>query len=64
MDIPLWVYFVVIGIIISAYMVIRTGKEERRIEEEIIEKEGEVYIERLEKERLEKQNANQSLGAE
>jgi len=64
MDIPFWVYFVVVGIIISAYMVMKTGREERRIEEEIIEKEGEIYIERLEKERLEKKDTKQSLGTD
>ncbi|WP_084786957.1 sporulation YhaL family protein [Bacillus tuaregi] len=55
MDIPIWIYFVVAGIIISAYMVVRTGREERMIENEIIEREGEIYMERLEKEREEKQ---------
>ncbi len=54
-DIPIWIYFVVAGIIISAYMVVRTGREERMIENEIIEREGEIYMERLEKEREEKQ---------
>lgn len=57
MDIPLWIYFIVVGIIISAYMVIKTGKEERRLEEEMIEKEGEVYMKRLEKERQKKEHA-------
>lgn len=51
------------GIMISAYMVIKTGKEERRVEEEIIEREGQVYMERLEKERS-KKKIEQSLGAD
>lgn len=54
MDIPIWIYFVVTGIIISAFMAIKTGKEERQEEIETIEKEGEVYITRLEKEREER----------
>lgn len=64
MDLPFWIYFVVVGIMISAYMVIKTGREERRVEEEIIEREGQIYMERLEKKRSEKKEMDQSLGAE
>ncbi|MCQ6273391.1 sporulation YhaL family protein [Bacillus sp. V3B] len=62
MDIPFWIYFVVMGIILSAYMVIRTGKEEKRMEDEIIEREGEIYMKRLEQEREEKEKTQKSLG--
>ncbi|WP_066367970.1 sporulation YhaL family protein [Neobacillus fumarioli] len=51
MTIPIWVYAVVAGIVISAIMAIKTGREERQLELETIEREGEVYMERLEKER-------------
>jgi hypothetical protein len=54
MDIPFWMYFVVMGIMISGYMVVKTGKDEKKIEDEIIEREGEVYMKRLEQEREEK----------
>ena len=37
MDIPFWMYFVVMGIMISGYMVVKTGKDEKKIEDEIIE---------------------------
>lgn len=57
MMIPLWIYFAFAGIIISAYMVIKTGKEERRIEKESIELEGKVYMDRLERERGERRKA-------
>jgi len=57
-DIPFWIYFVVAGIIVSAYMVLRTGKEERMMEDEIIEREGEIYMQRLEKEREKKKTQN------
>lgn len=62
MDIPFWMYFVVVGIFISAYMVIRTGKEEKKIEDEAIEREGDIYMKRLEQEREEKKKAENSLG--
>lgn len=62
MDIPFWMYAVVVGIMISAYMVIRTGREEKRIEEDVIEKEGEVFMKRLEEKREEKKKSQNSLG--
>jgi len=49
--IPIWVYFVVAGIMISAYMALRTGREEREEEMQSIEREGEIYMKRLERER-------------
>ena len=30
--VPIWVYFVLVGIIVSAIMVIKTGNEERQID--------------------------------
>lgn len=51
MDVPIWILIIVAGIMISAFMAIKTGREERKQEYELIEKEGEVYMERLEKER-------------
>jgi Na+/glutamate symporter len=51
MTIPIWVYAVVVGIIISALMAIKTGREERMLEMENIEKEGEIYLTRLEQEK-------------
>ena len=51
MTIPIWVYAVVVGIVISALMAIKTGREERMLEMENIEKEGEIYLTRLEQEK-------------
>lgn len=51
MSIPIWVFAVVAGIVISAIMAIKTGREEHQLEMESIEKEGEIYLERLEKEK-------------
>jgi Na+/glutamate symporter len=49
--IPIWVYAVVAGIIISAIMAVKTGREERVLELQNIEKEGEVYMKRIEGEK-------------
>lgn len=51
MAIPIWVYAVVVGIVISALMAIKTGREERELELEDIEREGEIYMKRLEREK-------------
>jgi hypothetical protein len=51
MIIPIWVYAVVVGIVVSALMAVKTGREERMLEMESIEKEGEIYLTRLESEK-------------
>ncbi|WP_312472418.1 sporulation YhaL family protein [Neobacillus sp.] len=51
MTIPIWIYAVVVGIVVSALMAIKTGKEERQLEMANIEEEGEIYIKRLEREK-------------
>ena len=55
MAIPFWVFAVVVGIVVSALMAMKTGREERILEMENIEKEGEIYINRLEREKEERQ---------
>jgi hypothetical protein len=57
MIIPIWVYLVGTGILISAFMAIKTGKEERKLEMEIIEREGEIYMDRLEREKERRQGS-------
>jgi hypothetical protein len=54
---PWWIYLVILGIIISGYMTLRTAAKEREIDEVFIEKEGEVYMERIKKERARRQQA-------
>ncbi|ATH94931.1 sporulation protein [Bacillus glycinifermentans] len=48
---PWWVYLCIVGIVFSAYKLMSTAKEEEKIDQAFIEKEGRVYIERMEKER-------------
>lgn len=61
--IPIWVYAVVAGIIISAIMAIKTGREERVYELENIEKEGEIFMKRLEEEK-ESRDTEKVMGSE
>jgi hypothetical protein len=58
--IPVWVYFVVSGILFSAYMSIKTGNEDRKLEFQAIEREGEIYMKRLEQEK-EQRNQNEPM---
>lgn len=50
-EIPMWILFVLGGIAISAFMAVKTGKEDRKQENDMIEREGSVYMERLEDEK-------------
>lgn len=52
---PWWVYLVIVGIVLSGYMVLYTSKKEQEMDNGFIEKEGEVYMKRLAEER-EKRN--------
>jgi hypothetical protein len=54
---PWWIYLILVGIVVSGYMTIRTAKKEREIDEAFIEKEGEVYMERIREERARRQQA-------
>ncbi|MFC5735779.1 sporulation YhaL family protein [Cytobacillus gottheilii] len=60
--IPVWVYFIAAGIVFCAIMAIKTGRDERREENEMIEREGEVYMQRLEEKKEEKKAGERSFG--
>ncbi|MEH7381575.1 sporulation YhaL family protein [Bacillus sp. JJ1533] len=51
LSVPWFVYVALFGVLFSAYMVIRTTREERKIEDSYIEQEGHVYIERMNEEK-------------
>lgn len=57
MSLPFWVYIVVVGILFSAFMAVKTAREEQREEKEWAEQEGKVYLERVEEERKRRQKA-------
>lgn len=52
-----------VGIAISAIMVIKTGREESQIENDFIEKEGQKYIERMQEEKARRmRDASEEVG--
>lgn len=55
--IPWWVYLAICGILFSAIMTVRASKKETELEEDFIESEGMVYMERLKMEQ-EKRRSN------
>ncbi|WLR42838.1 sporulation YhaL family protein [Bacillus carboniphilus] len=63
LTLPWWVYFCIVGILFSGYMAFTNFKKEQEIDEAFIEKEGEIYIERMEKEREQRKKKAQTKGA-
>lgn len=57
---PWWIYLVLAGIVFSAYMMIKTAKEDQEVDLEFIEKEGEIYIQRMEEERARRKEQMQN----
>jgi len=46
-SIPWWVFVMIVFIFFSGYMAFRAMKAEYELEQQFIEKEGEVYINRI-----------------
>lgn len=59
MGVPLWIWLVVAGIVISAYMTIRTNREEKEMEIKEAEQEGAIYLQRMEEERQKRKQYSQ-----
>ncbi|MBB3907607.1 sporulation YhaL family protein [Anoxybacillus rupiensis] len=55
LSLPWWIYIVISGIIFSGYMTVRTAAKEREIDEAFIEKEGEIYMQRIREEKMRRQ---------
>lgn len=49
--VPLWVVIMILFIFFSGYMAFRAMRAERRLDHFYIEREGNVYMERIESER-------------
>ncbi|MGL4523719.1 MAG: sporulation YhaL family protein [Bacilli bacterium] len=44
---PWWMYFVVLGILVSGYMTLYWNRKEHILEQVEIEEQGKVYMERI-----------------
>ncbi|WP_106498104.1 sporulation YhaL family protein [Lentibacillus sp. Marseille-P4043] len=58
--VPWWVFMIILFIFLSGYMAFRAIRAEKKLEHQFIEREGNVYIERMEAERRNKQQRNMS----
>lgn len=54
-SVPWWVYVMIGFIFFSGYMAFRAMKAEHELEQQYIEKEGEIYIERIKQARKQKE---------
>lgn len=50
-NIPLWIYLIMLFIVFSGYMSYRAMRAEKVLEQQYIEREGQVYMERIRQER-------------
>lgn len=48
---PIWIYLVVAGIFFSGFMAIRLAQHDKQVDDSFIEKEGQVFIERMQVEK-------------
>jgi len=55
-SIPWWIYLVVAFILFSGYMAYRAMRAEQELEQQYIEREGQIYMERIRQERIRKQH--------
>lgn len=59
LGIPWWVFIIVLFICFSGYMAFKAMRAERELEQKFIEREGEIYIERMNEEREKRQQSSQ-----
>jgi len=57
--VPWWVFGVIILIFFSGYMAFRTSLAEKRLDDHYIEQEGQIYMDRIEAERRQREERKQ-----
>ncbi|TCP29282.1 sporulation protein YhaL [Scopulibacillus darangshiensis] len=50
-SLPWWMYLVFLGILISAYQFLTLSKEDKEVDQQWIEEQGEVFIKRMREEK-------------
>ncbi|WP_010529862.1 sporulation YhaL family protein [Lentibacillus jeotgali] len=59
LGVPWWVFMMILFIFVSGFMAFRAMRAEQRLEQQYIEQEGRIYIDRIEEERRQKQERRQ-----
>ncbi|WP_010650121.1 sporulation YhaL family protein [Oceanobacillus massiliensis] len=57
--IPFWVFAVIILIFLSGYMAFRAMLAERKLDQQFIEREGKIYLERIQEARKKREASKQ-----
>ncbi|MEI3607815.1 sporulation YhaL family protein [Pseudogracilibacillus sp. SE30717A] len=57
-NIPWWVILMILFICFSGYMSFRAMQAERKLEQQFIEREGQIFMERIEQDRAKRQESN------
>ncbi|PLT31230.1 sporulation YhaL family protein [Peribacillus deserti] len=52
---PVWIWFVIAGIVSSAFMTVKTARDDKKLEMAWIEEEGKKYMDRMEEEKRKRQ---------
>ncbi|CDQ40722.1 MULTISPECIES: sporulation YhaL family protein [Virgibacillus] len=60
LGVPWWVFVMIILIFLSGFMAFRGMLAEKKIEQQFIEKEGEVYMKRIQEEQKKKAQRKQT----
>lgn len=55
--IPWWIFMMILFIFFSGYMAFRAIRAEKKLEQQFIEREGNVYIERMREEQRKRSKA-------
>ncbi|MFD1017750.1 sporulation YhaL family protein [Thalassobacillus hwangdonensis] len=63
LGIPVWVFFCIVFIFISGYMAFRAFKAEHHLEQQFIEREGQVYMSRMEEEKKSRDEKKQNVAS-
>ncbi|PAV29303.1 SigE-dependent sporulation protein [Virgibacillus profundi] len=59
--VPWWVFVLILFIFLSGYMAFRAMQAERRLEQQFIEREGRVYMDRIEADRELKEGSKERM---
>ena len=54
--VPWWVFILILLIFLSGFMAFRAMRAEKMLEQQFIEREGEIYIERMNEEKKRREN--------
>ncbi|MFQ3543775.1 sporulation YhaL family protein [Halobacillus rhizosphaerae] len=60
--IPIWVFFCIVFIFLSGYMALRAMRAENKMEQHFIEREGQIYLERIEEEKEKREKERATIG--